>query len=249
MLHVLDNPVWHALTAGPHSALAVGRGLARHYPRDVVPFAGIAEPSATAYADLAADLAAGREARLFRPAADEPTPDGWSTLSVRPILQMLATAPLAEGERKFGEEVEWVILRADDAEAMIALAEVAKPGPFARKTMILGNYLGLRPRGGGTLLAMAGKRFQIKDGGFVELSAICTHPEARRRGFAAALTMRLARDVLARGEVPFLHVFPENTAAVALYERLGFRNRRTLWIVWRRPTRDDVTAGKSKDNS
>ena len=30
MDHVLDNPVWHALT-GPHAAFAIGNGRARHY--------------------------------------------------------------------------------------------------------------------------------------------------------------------------------------------------------------------------
>ena len=37
----LDNPAWHALT-GPHAAFALGRGMARHYPRDVAPFSAVA---------------------------------------------------------------------------------------------------------------------------------------------------------------------------------------------------------------
>src|SRR6266581_2384603 len=88
MQHVLDNPVWHALI-GPHAELAVGHGLARHYPRNMAPFSAIADASAAAYSDLAADLPAGLEARLFRP-TDEPTPADWETISARPIIQMLA---------------------------------------------------------------------------------------------------------------------------------------------------------------
>jgi hypothetical protein len=38
----------------------------------------------------------------------------------------------------------------------------------------------------------------------------------------------------ARGEVPFLHVRPENKA-VELYRRLGFATRCQLTVVWRRP--------------
>ena len=41
----LDNPVWYALT-GPHANIAIGRGGARHYPRDKAPFSAIAEPLA-----------------------------------------------------------------------------------------------------------------------------------------------------------------------------------------------------------
>src|SRR5438309_7756693 len=51
-IDLLDNPIWHAL-GGPHCRHALGRGLARHYPRDIAPFSAIAEASAAAYADLA----------------------------------------------------------------------------------------------------------------------------------------------------------------------------------------------------
>jgi hypothetical protein len=70
-----------------HADVAIGQGHARHYPRDIAPFSAIAEPTATAYADLAADLPAGIEAKLFRP-ADEPAPQGWATVSARPTIQM-----------------------------------------------------------------------------------------------------------------------------------------------------------------
>ena len=46
-VNLLDNPIWHTLT-GPHGRHALGRGLARHYPRDIAPFSAIAEPSAAA---------------------------------------------------------------------------------------------------------------------------------------------------------------------------------------------------------
>jgi len=44
--------------------------------------------------------------------------------------------------------------------------------------------------------------------------------------------MRLALD---SGEIPFLHVRPDNAAAIAVYERLGFALRRELVVLWRRP--------------
>ena len=71
--------------------------------------------------------------------------------------------------------------------------------------------------------------------GHVELSAICVHPEARGKGYAAALTSRLMQLAFEGGDVPFLHVRPDNVAAVALYKRLGFETRRELVVLWRRP--------------
>lgn len=221
----LDNPVWHALT-GPHAAFALGSGLARHYPRDIAPFSAIAEPTAAAYVDLAADLPAGSEARLFRP-TDEPNPRGWETISARPIVQMVAERVVAPGPTTSDEIVP---LDITDAAEMLALAEIAKPGPFGPNTVRLGNYWGIRHQG--RLLAMAGERLILP--GFVELSAICVHPDARGAGLGAALTMHAARSALARGSTAFLHVYPDNPAG-ALYARLGFSERARLWVLWRRP--------------
>jgi predicted GNAT family acetyltransferase len=71
--------------------------------------------------------------------------------------------------------------------------------------------------------------------GYVELSAICTHPDARGRGLAAHLTRQLMRAALDRGEIPFLHVRVQNEAAISLYERVGFAVRREIWVLWRKP--------------
>jgi len=54
------------------------------------------------------------------------------------------------------------------------------------------------------------------------VSGICTHPDAQGRGLARALTLAMVRRQLDRGELPFLHVMPENARARTLYERIGF---------------------------
>lgn len=218
----LDNPVWHALV-GPHRVHAVGRGLALHYPRDMAPFSAIADTTAQAYADLAADLPAATEARLFRP-SEEPLPRGWEQLQRTPILQMVAEGAPDITSQSIVDLVE------SDIDAMKALIAIAQPGPFGQRTLFLGRYLGIKHEG--MLVAMAGERLRLP--GYVELSAIAVHPEARGRGYAAAITAHLMRDALARGELPFLHVRLDN-AAVNLYRRLGFRTRRELVVVWRRP--------------
>ena len=198
---------------------------ARVRPRQRPPFAAIAEPSAAAYADLAADLAPGTEARLFRP-GEEPAPAGWETLSARPIVQMVA-------ERADASAITASIAALDAADAadMCTLAAVAQPGPVGARTVRPGAYVGVRDADG-RLVAMAGERFRLS--GYTEVSAIAVHPDARRRGLAHALTVTVMRRILARGDRPFLHVFPDNPAA-ALYARWGFRERARQWVVWRRP--------------
>ncbi|MBI2739803.1 MAG: GNAT family N-acetyltransferase [Rhodospirillales bacterium] len=222
-INVLDNPVWHAL-AGPHRQHALGRGLARHYPRDIAPFSAIAEPSAAAYADLAADLPVGTEARLFRPQT-EPLPDGWEETNRFALLQMVASRQPEQG----GSPV--TVLSHADAAAMLDLVAATEPGPFGKRTPLLGRYVGIRH--GDRLVAMAGERLRVPD--HVELSAICVHPEARGKGYGATLTRELMRRAFAQGERPFLHVRPDNAAAVALYRGLGFETRRELVVLWRRP--------------
>ena len=52
---------------------------------------------------------------------------------------------------------------------------------------------------------------------------MCTHPDARGRGYAALLSRHVASEIVRRGEVPFLHAYADNARAIRLYERLGFR--------------------------
>jgi hypothetical protein len=86
MSHPLDNPVWHALT-GPHAQHAIGVGLARHYPRAMTPFSGIATETPAAYTDLSTNLPPNTEVRLFS-IADKPPPDGWTAIDAFPMLQI-----------------------------------------------------------------------------------------------------------------------------------------------------------------
>lgn len=221
--NVLDDPVWHALT-GPHRVHALGSGRARLYPREMAPFSAIADPGEAAHADLAASLASGMEARLFRPSI-EAVPKGWVELASFPMLQMVALRP------PDAQASDAVILSAADTSAMLDLVAETKPGPFGRLTPSMGRYVGIRQDG--KLVAMAGERLRVD--GHVELSAICVHPRARGQGHARSVTQHLMRLAFTDGEVPFLHVRPDNIAAVSLYQQLGFATRRELVISWRRP--------------
>jgi ribosomal protein S18 acetylase RimI-like enzyme len=223
----LDNPAWHALT-GPHAHLAIGRGKARHYPRDIVPFSAIQAATPEAYRDLAVDLPPNAEARLHR-LTDEPVPAQWEKVSSHSLLQMVADDAAVDTSSRHAV----VTLGDADLKAMLDLMLATNPGRFGPRTPMLGTFLGIREDG--RLVAMAGERMRIA--GFVELSAISTLPNARRRGYAECLTLELMRRALDRGERPFLHVRSTNTGAIALYRKLGFKPRRELVSLWCKPLR------------
>ncbi len=102
---------------------------------------------------------------------------------------------------------------------MLALARLTKPGPFRARTIELSQFWGVKD-GDGRLLAMAGERLQLP--GMSEVSGVCTHPDARGRGYARLLSAHVASEIVRRGETPFLHAWASNHTAIGLYEALGF---------------------------
>lgn len=64
--------------------------------------------------------------------------------------------------------------------------------------------------------------------GYVEVSGVCTHPDARGRGLARLLSRYVAGRIAAAGDRPYLHAFATNTPAIRLYESIGFVLRKTM---------------------
>jgi len=73
---------------------------------------------------------------------------------------------------------------------------------------------------------MAGERLGFD--GYTEISAVCTHPEFRGKGFASSMTHHVATGIFERGEQPFLHVAESNVSAHGVYGNLGFVERRSV---------------------
>ena len=120
-----------------------------------------------------------------------------------------------------------VTLGATDVPEMLELTAATEPGPFLPQTIQMGSYFGIRASDG-RLVAMAGERLQST--AFAEISAVCTHPEFRGRGYARALVTFLAAQIVAAGKTPFLHVKSENGAKV-VYEKIGFRLRAAICLT------------------
>jgi ribosomal protein S18 acetylase RimI-like enzyme len=217
---LLDRPIWSALTTS-HKHLAEGGSRALRYPVDMTPFADMVDMSAASFAALGDLMSPSQIGVLFTP---EPVvvPAGFNVVLADTGDQMIgspADSPL--------RDVEIVRLGAADVPAMLALVALTKPGPFAARTHELGTFLGIRS--GGELVAMTGER--MKPGKFTEMTAVCVHPDYRGRGYAQALLAAVARQIEARGEIPFLHVFSNNASAIALYQRQGMRIRRRLHVT------------------
>lgn len=78
---------------------------------------------------------------------------------------------------------------------------------------------------------MAGERLRTDD--FIEISAVCTHPDFRGRGLGAALLCAVGARIVRDGATPFLHTYAENADAIALYRKLGFEVRcEVTQAVW-----------------
>ena len=78
-------------------------------------------------------------------------------------------------------------------------------------------------------LPISGQRTHVA--GFIEVSAVCTHPDARGRGYARATMSHVIAHILQREEIPYLHSFEDNYSAIRVYEGLGFRLRRSLHLA------------------
>jgi ribosomal protein S18 acetylase RimI-like enzyme len=226
-VNVLDNAGWHSLV-GPHAAFAVGSGLARAYREDVSVFHAAPDDSAAAWADLV-PLATDGVVVLFR--GDPITvPAGWRESFRGEGHQMVLDGDLPAVPSPLpvdpasGAAVTMRDLAAGDAAAMVELVALTEPGPFRPRTHELGGYVGIFHDH--RLVAMAGRR--LHPPGYIEVSAVCTHPDARRRGYASIVSARVAEGIRAEGATPFLHVAVANTSAYAVYEQLGFTTRRVV---------------------
>jgi len=207
------------------SNLALGGSLARRYPDDVATIAAVGERSEAAIDELVT---------LIEPGDSVSLPSTLEDVAplIRPPLTLTFTKRLVQmvcPSRTTGpaDAVGIEVLSETDSADMLALAVLTQPGPFRSRTFTFGTYLGIRVHG--QLAAMGGQRMHLP--GYREVSAICTHPDYRGRGYARAIVLRLIEMIADEGQTPFLHTGEENRNALALYRTLGFFERARLPLV------------------
>lgn len=213
----LDNPFWSSLRT-LHRDIALQAGQVARYPAEYAPFLGVAQAGAEV-GDALQALVAADETVLVLGVAPA-VPGGWRLEHLEELAQMVCTEPLEVVDGPDPVELVTPQHRAD----VLALTALVYPHYFRPRTMDLGRYFGIYQDG--RLAAIIGERLGMD--GKREMSAICTHPDYLGRGYARRLTALLTNATLARGHLPFLHVSQRNTRAKDLYERIGYRVRRTI---------------------
>jgi len=240
MASPLDNPAWWALT-GPQKHLGAVRGSAARFDPLISPFGALADVRERGgWTDLAAVTDPGGGVALVAVHQDSGRPSlapgpGWTPGWEGDGVQMIADRvdpKVIEPRMGPGAEDHPEALGKDDVPDMLVLAATAQPGPFLLRTVEFGGYFGIRRAG--QLVAMAGRR--LHPPGFVEISAVATHPDHRRHGLAELLVRTVVGDIVESGDVPFLHATKTNTNAIRLYRAMGFTVRRTVTFrIFRAP--------------
>ena len=228
MNHVLDNMIWQALCTGNRELALLEEKVGCYHP-EIAPFAAVAERDRTGFDRLHAFLPAGRKIAIayFDPPPLDPAK--WETLRQMDCCQMVYEHPVPAFTTPQSSRI--VPLTDEHIPQMLELTALTKPGPFFQQTIRFGNYYGIFE--GGRLAAMSGQRMHPVP--YLEVSAVCSHPDFRGQGLAKALMLRVMEGILDQTYIPFLHVLTSNTGAIQLYESIGFRTRRRIQIDMIRP--------------
>lgn len=222
----LSNPAWFAL-GDRQSRFNIGDDLLRYFPEDVSPFVGLPNWDETERARLSAELPGDR---LFFVMLEPKViiPDVFQIKVTMPLYQMVCDDPTPIENH---DDIR--PLTEADVPQMLALTALTRPGPFYKRTIEFGNYVGIFE--GDRLIAMGGERLQVP--GYTEVSAICTHPDHQGKQLATKILSHVSQVIKTRGETPFLHTKTDNAPALKVYEKLGYRKSRDIYfaIILRKP--------------
>ena len=220
MNHPLDNPAWNALLSG-NKNFSKGNKQIKYFDSEVSPFVGFADYSPDK-SDILYGMISGQRTLAIISPKEIVISNQWNIIEHMKVLQMVhkhSTLPVTASENL-------IQLQKKHVPEMIALTGMTHPGPFLKRTIEFGNYYGIFNND--KLVAMAGQRLHVNE--YLEISAVCTHPDYLGKGYASQLITDQIHRIKAEAGIPFLHVKDDNAQAIALYKKLCFEARKQLDI-------------------
>jgi ribosomal protein S18 acetylase RimI-like enzyme len=219
----LDRPIWTALTT-KQAQHAHSSALARRFPPEMTLLGALAANTAMAFDSLAQLIQ--RDAITLYFTSSPQIPAGWEIVRAVELHQMVQetdTIPPST-EREAAPVV--IELTPSEVPEMSVLYTATRPGrTLCQRIQKLGQFLGIREEG--KLVAMGGLRLHLP--GYREITTVATMPGYEGRGYATAIMRCLIDRIRSRGEQPFLTVRTDNTRAVEIYRRLGFKERTLIY--------------------
>jgi GNAT superfamily N-acetyltransferase len=223
MGHILDNMIWNAITTG-NNDIAIINGDVGCYLPEIAPFAGMKDFNDINLKKLYEFISSNQRVAISSLNKMNHDDRRWKLLQPMEVTQMVYEHTV----NSFGTKNSPLIvpLSEEHVPQMIELTALTRPGPFLQQTIRFKNYFGIFIEH--RLAAMAGQRMHPKP--YMEVSAVCTHPDFRGMGYAKTLMLHVMKIILDNSFTPFLHVLSNNSNAIELYKTIGFRTRKQIFV-------------------
>jgi ribosomal protein S18 acetylase RimI-like enzyme len=222
----LDNPIWTALTT-KQAQHAHTSALARRFPPEMTLLAALAANTAMAFDSLAQLIQ--RDAVTLYFTSPPQIPAGWDVVRAVELHQMVQETEASPSASNDAAPALIELTPADVPEMSVVYTATRPGRTLCPRIQKLGQFLGIREPGkeDGKLIAMGGLRLHLP--GYREITTVATLPDHEGRGYATAIVRGLIDRIHSRGERPFLTVRNDNTRAIGIYHRLGFKERTLLY--------------------
>ena len=132
--------------------------------------------------------------------------------------RMILTEPVDERQPAAGI----IELKPEDLERVVDLRDADRQGMFFLPMMLShGVFMGVERSG--SLIAAAGTHVISEGHSVAAVGSVLTHPDHRGRGLGSKVVASLCQRLQSRFEVIGLNVAASNSAAIRVYEKIGFR--------------------------
>lgn len=217
MIKKLENPTWHSLCE-THKKWCLEFNGVKFYTPNICPFGAFTDVSKTA---MALNEYAKLTPKFFLVSENkDPT---WDKNHIQ-LEQKIEGCQMVLQELLAPEMTEEIVpLTKKHIDEIYDLVWLVMPGYYRKHTFDMGNYFGIFKNN--KLVSIAGQRMQTND--WIEISAVVTHPDYTKRGYAKQLTAHVTQEIIKSGKHPILHTTKGNSA-IKLYEKLGFKLTRDM---------------------